>query len=396
METEILENELSFYSFLSDVLDAVEEEQVKDEIARYRPGGRVNLNELGDTQWLEQFRFTRAQVHALAEVLELPTVIKCPQSKNEEDRVTALCMLLRRLSYPLRLADVELLLGWEKTRFSRMTRLVASIIFKRWKHLLRFNPVRLTPEKLAEFGRAIKAKGAPMDCVVGFIDGTLQKIGRPSSNQRLLYNGWKRIHCLKYHAVISPDGIIMHVFGPVDGRRHDETVYKESGLEELLAKHFWKPGGKHPLFIYGDPAYSMGPHIMVPYKGPTIDRQQRAFNTKMSRLRQSVEWVFKEMTQQFTFLDFSRSQKILLSPCGLLYLVAILLCNAHTILHNPQIPQYFGCQPPSLPEYFTGGPIEDEELDRWCQDSPWVTRDIPENEDTDEEEGIFHEDDNIL
>ncbi|KIJ42138.1 hypothetical protein M422DRAFT_171553 [Sphaerobolus stellatus SS14] len=288
-------------------------------------------------------------------------------------------MLLCRLAFPARLVDVEMQFGWEKTRYSRMTHLTASFLWQRWKHLLRFDPTRLTHEKLSSFAQSFKDKGAPMDCIAALIDGTLQKNARPVRNQRLVYNGWKRIHCLKYHAVISPDGLVIHMHGPVDGRRHDETVYKESGLANLLDKHFWTRDGR-PLFIYGDPAYSVGAHVMSPFKGPFISREEQAFNTKMSRIREPVEWLFKEVTQQFTLLDFSRSQKILLTPCGLFYLVAILLCNAHTILHYPQIPQYFACPPPSLQEYFTGGPIDDEELDKWCLDSIWDEIEVEEGE----------------
>ncbi|KIJ53223.1 hypothetical protein M422DRAFT_103130, partial [Sphaerobolus stellatus SS14] len=264
--------------------------------------------------------------------------------------ITALCMMLRHLAYPARLADVEMQFGWERTRFSRITQLTAFYLWTRWKHLLRYDPTRLTREKLTSFGRKIKAKGAPLDSIVGLIDGTLQKNARPIHNQRLVYNGWKRIHCLKYHAVISPDGLVIHVYGPVDGRRHDQTVFTESGLEDLLEKHFWTPNGQ-PLFLYGDPAYRDGAHILSPYRGPVITEDQQAFNTQMSRIREPIEWLFKEVAQNFTFIDFSRSQKILLTPCALYYLVALLMCNAHTILHYPQIPQYFTCPPPTLEEY---------------------------------------------
>lgn len=332
---------------------------------------------------MDSDRFTQHEVHQLVNTLDLPDIIKCEQSKIKEDRITALCMLLRRLAHPIRISDVEMQLGWERTRFSRITRLVATTIFNRWKHLLRFDPTRLTREKLSEFGQAIAAKGAPLDLVVGFIDGTLQENARPVYNQRIVYNGWKRMHCLKYHAVITPDGIIIHVFGPIDGRRHDETVYRESGLEDLLAKHFKTPDGQ-PLFIYGDPAYGVGPHILSPYKGPVVTRKEASFNAKMSRVRESVEWIFKEVSQQFTYLDFARSHKILLSPCGLLYLVSVLLCNAHTILHRPQIPQFFACQPPTLEEYFQGGPIADEEMEQWCLNSVWCELDVTGGESVDD------------
>ena len=99
----------------------------------------------------------------------------------------------------------------------------------------------------------------------------------------------------------------------------------------------------------------------------------------MSRIHEPVKWIFKEVCQQFEFLNFSWSQKILLGPCALYYMVLLLLCNAHTILHCPQIPQYFSGSPPTLHEYFSGPLIEDNELDCWCLDSPWEEVDVQDN-----------------
>ncbi|THU76384.1 hypothetical protein K435DRAFT_824585 [Dendrothele bispora CBS 962.96] len=164
-------------------------------------------------------------------------------------------MLLHRLAYPTRLCDVEMQIGWERSRFSRITRATALFLYDRWKHLLRFDPHRLTRHKLADCAFAVQQKGCPLDVIASFIDGTLQDTARPSRNQRILYNGWKRIHCLKYQILITPDGIIIHVFGPIEGRRHDSTAYKESGLVDILDRHFWGPDGQR-LFIYGDPAYA--------------------------------------------------------------------------------------------------------------------------------------------
>lgn len=152
--------------------------------------------------------------------------------------------------------------------------------------------------------------------------------------------------------------MIIHVYGPVEGRCHDETVYKQSGLAEILEKHFWTLN-KEPLYIYGDPAY-------------------------MSHMRETIEWGFKEVSQQFAFLNFAENHQVLLSPCGLFYMVALLLCNAHTIMHSPQIPQYFNCSPPTLDEYFQGGPIGDDEMDSWWLLSPWMEAAEPEGDSDDE------------
>ncbi|TDL14164.1 hypothetical protein BD410DRAFT_700488, partial [Rickenella mellea] len=163
-------------------------------------------------------------------------------------------MLLRKLAYPARGVDIELQFGWEKSRYSRITNTLASLIYDKWKHLLYFDAHRLTPQKLRQFALVIEAKGAPVTNVWGFVDGTLRKTARPVKNQRIVYNGWKRIHAIKFHSLITPDGLHVHVYGPVEGRRHDETLYRQSGLSELLDKYSWGPDGES-LAIFGDSGY---------------------------------------------------------------------------------------------------------------------------------------------
>ncbi|KAF7292641.1 hypothetical protein MIND_01162000 [Mycena indigotica] len=303
MERLILQSSIGFYSLLQDVLEQQDQEWIARE-GRFRPGGRISLDDLGDDIWVEQFRFRRHEIYLLSDILDLPPVIVCSQSRVKEDSASALCMLLCRLVHVSRLVDVEMQFGWERSRFSRITRTTASLIWNRWKHLLRFDPHRLTPEKLTYFATVMQQRGAPLDCVSAVIDGTLRKIARPITNQRLVFNGWKRIHCLKYHSLITPDGIVIHIYGPVEGRRHDETVYQQSGLSALLEKHFVKPDGS-PLFIYGDPAYTVAGRVLAGYKGAALSPEQIQFNTLMSRCREPVEWSFKEVVQQFPFLDFS-------------------------------------------------------------------------------------------
>jgi len=142
MEAQILASHVAFLQFLHDTLEKLDEEQMKHEEGRYRPGGKVDLYTLGDDQWLEQFwcaiwhtdwscesailiypseRFTQEEAHQLVDALDLPIIIKCSHTGIEEDRLTALCMLLWHLSYPTCLVDVEMQLGWERSQFSRIT-----------------------------------------------------------------------------------------------------------------------------------------------------------------------------------------------------------------------------------------------------------------------------------
>ena len=69
-------------------------------------------------------------------------------------------------------------------------------IHRRFGNLLTdLDLVWMEPQVLAS---AIQAKGAPLDQCIGFIDGTVRPIAQPTVNQRIMYSGHKRIHCLKF------------------------------------------------------------------------------------------------------------------------------------------------------------------------------------------------------
>jgi hypothetical protein len=215
--------------------------------------GRLNCSKTM-AELICSYRFTRSEVYRLAEALDLPEDISCSKNQIKEDRAAALCMLLRRLAYPCHLVNMEMEFEWETSWISHISRLTAAYIWDRWKHLLHFNAEQLTPEALSRFAATFVAKGFPIPSIAAIINSTLKKVARPSLNQRILFNSWKRIHCLKYHLVATPDGIIIHVFGPMEGRCHDATLLKESGLTDTLEKHFWGSNGEQ-YYVYGDPAY---------------------------------------------------------------------------------------------------------------------------------------------
>ena len=64
--------------------------------------------------------------------------------------------------------------------------------------------------------------------------------------------------------MIAPNGIIAHLFGPIEGRRHDAFMLGESNLFPLLERMV-KPS-RDPYVVY-DPAYGMR-HIISPLGVP--------------------------------------------------------------------------------------------------------------------------------
>ena len=69
-------------------------------------------------------------------------------------------------------------------------------VYDRFGHLLR--DLDLVWSDTASIAAAVHAKGAPLQQCFGFIDGTVRPIARPIVNQRIMYSGHKRVHCIKF------------------------------------------------------------------------------------------------------------------------------------------------------------------------------------------------------
>ena len=125
----------------------------------------------------------------------------------------------------------------------------------------------------------------------------------------MVYNGHKRVHALKFQSVAVPNGLIANLSGPVEGRRHDAGMLDESGLLTDLQRHCHTPRGEQ-LCVYGDPAYPLRPELMCPFReggyGRPLTPRMFAFNSAMSSVRVSVEWLFGDVTNYFRFIDFKK------------------------------------------------------------------------------------------
>ena len=87
--------------------------------------------------------------------------------------------------------------------------------------------------ELEEFAVAVE-RMSPMKNVFGFADGTVRPICRPIVGQHLVYNGHRRVQAIKFQSVVIPNGLIAHLHGPCEGRRHNAFLLRDSGLLEQL------------------------------------------------------------------------------------------------------------------------------------------------------------------
>ena len=225
-------------------------------------------------------------------------------------------------------------------------------IYNRYNYLLSsFNIPLLAANKLEEYANAIHEKGAALDNCWGFVDGTVRPICRPNENQRVLYNGHKKVHSIKFQSVVSPNGMVANMFGPMEGRRHDCALLAASDLLTKLSQHSFAPNGQ-ALSIYGDPAYPLRVHLQSPFKGARLTNDQKRFNKSMSTVRVSVEWIFGDISGYFAFLNYQKNLKIGLSAVGKMYLTCALMHNARTCIYGNITSSFFEVDPPSLEEYF--------------------------------------------
>ena len=73
----------------------------------------------------------------------------------------------------------------------------------------------LNPGFLEQYAAVMAGKGAALDNCFGFVDGTVRPISKPGEQQRIVYNGHKRVHALRFQSVAVPNGLISNMDSPV-------------------------------------------------------------------------------------------------------------------------------------------------------------------------------------
>eukprot|EP00117_Sycon_ciliatum_P001173 scpid84873/ scgid1579/ len=316
-------------------------------------GIRLDFNLLDDDVCLRQFRFTHRQLEELFIALQVPHRFRAP-CRTTWNGMEGLLILLRRLAYPDRLGMLCEEFGRSKPVLSLIINSMLMWIWERWGGLLEnpFAQPYFTQGRIQAYVRAISAKVGVHLNVWGYIDGTVRPICRPGMHQRVMYNGHKRVHAVKYQAVAAPDGLITHLHGPHEGRRHDAGILRESRLLDDMAAQINHPENAPPFALYGDPAYPLNPYLQKAYRGANLPPQQHQFNAQMNAGRIAVEWAFGDVATLWAYLDMKKQQKLLLQPVGLFYRVAVLFTNLRTIMrYGNKTSSFFGISPPSLEEY---------------------------------------------
>jgi hypothetical protein len=317
------------------------------------PRQHRTVNSFTDDECLTNFRYNfGSDVTRLISLFGVPATFK----KKNGGIVTgeeAMLILLARFAYPARWTALVYIFGGSPGFLSETMYLVLHWLYEHAADTLLNNFSRYSTFFAGWAAAIARKRGSYSGGVAMFIDGTLRKMCRPSRLQQECYSGHKRTHGLKYQSVSAPCGLILDLFGPVSGRRHDMYLLRESRVLHRLHMACTLLG---EIFrIYGDPAYPIHALLLRAFRGNNLTAAQEQFNKELNAARTSVEWAFGKVVKYMAQLDFKAAMKLHEAPLGKFYKLAVILTNCHTCTYKSSVTgSFFECDPPSLEVYLRG------------------------------------------
>ncbi|KAE9055310.1 hypothetical protein PF007_g32361, partial [Phytophthora fragariae] len=183
------------------------------------PRVRFNLDEHDRSACRRLFRFEAQEIRQILISMDLPEEIITSQG-CVVPREEAFCLLLRRLTYPARLDDLRCEFGRSAGSLSSTVNTTAQMVYDKIKTKMAFDQ-RMVERYKERSSEAIFNKVGRLSKCFGFIDGTIRQTCRPVRFQDQLYSGHKRKHGIKFQNITMANGMIVSMFGPIEGRRHD-------------------------------------------------------------------------------------------------------------------------------------------------------------------------------
>ena len=171
----------------------------------------------------------------MAVALEIPLIFSTT-SQYSFSAVKALALLCACFQSSGDLYQLSMIYNHSQSSITKCINELVLYIDTRWSHLLDCDSEYLLhPLQLKCYASAIYKHGSPLTSIFGFIDCTIQHICRPTWWQQQAYNGHKKFHALKFQAIMLPNSIIGHLFGPMEGQRNDTYLLSESGILRRFA-----------------------------------------------------------------------------------------------------------------------------------------------------------------
>ena len=96
----------------------------------------------GGLQSEHLFRFTSEQLYYLVDALRMPAWMYTPE-RDKYNAIEGVCIVLRRLVFPIRYLDMVSLFGRSRASMSRIHVHAMAWLYARWSHLNNFNAAKV-------------------------------------------------------------------------------------------------------------------------------------------------------------------------------------------------------------------------------------------------------------
>jgi hypothetical protein len=283
-------------------------------------------------------------------------------------------------------ADVHTLFGLSDPGLaSKCFHCFLNFMVTNWGYLLTNNLDFWLPY-IPDCARAIARKCQEKGCyfpeddfsIFSFIDNTMNACCRPGGVptmegegaprwhnyiQQAWYNGWKKLHGLKWQTVDLPNGMNFHVWGPFSVRHNDLYSLRHSDINDMVAA--LQVGRLVQYKIYGDSGYATSFHSHLRARHSYNDNTDREIleNRVMSSCRESIEWNYGEVGRFWPLVDYKEVLQMRKMPVGAMVLTAMILRNALNTITPFQTSTYFHLNPPTLEQWLAQGPNARPNLD---------------------------------
>ena len=165
--------------------------------------------------------------------------------------------------------------------------------------------------------------------------------------QEAWWNGWKKLHGMKWQTVLLACGMDFHVFGPTSCRDNDLYALDESKIEDILRELCNNGMGEILFKMFGDSAYN---------PSNVMDTADSLPGRGFSSVRQLIEWSYAELKTLFAYCDYKHILKLRQQPVAKIFFVCMILRNVYVTVHGSKAVTYMEMLPPTLEEWTEQGP----------------------------------------
>jgi hypothetical protein len=315
----------------------------------------MSISDLSESICASDFRFRKDNLQKVADLL-WPRLNVYLQGERDDIKVengyrtsyeTGFLIILYRMSFPRRIRpEMEKFFSMRKSKLSAILNTFLTAFYKVTLPYLS-NPA-IFYDRFRLYAKTIKKKARVRQGrlrVWGFIDGTLRRTCRPTFNQEYSYSGHKRCHGVKFQSVVVPDGLIACLYGPFEGSGHDARMLVESAIVEklrnLMPVNEDDPDAVPEFQLYGDPAYPESGYLIKGFQNAARGSPEARLNTKMSKVRECVEWGFRDVITYWSYLDYRRAMQLYKIPVAKYYFVGAFLSNCICLCQGSITSNYF-------------------------------------------------------